>query len=144
MKRVRVRRLLPLLLLATFLPLPALPAGNEGYEQMAFGVRAAKKGLWREALFRWERAVKLLPDNPRLLNNLAVAYETAGDFGKAGEMYEQALRLAPENRDIRQNHQLFSAYYKELVARQEQEKGREPPPSPPPAPEEKRSDASPE
>ena len=146
MKRVRLRRLLPLLLLAVFLPLPVHSAGGEGPQQMDFGVRAAKKGLWREALFRWEKASKLLPDNARVFNNLAVAYETAGEFEKADAMYKEALRLAPDNKDIRQNHDLFAAYYKELLARQEREENQAPPPSPPepgPKPEEKPPDAPP-
>jgi tetratricopeptide (TPR) repeat protein len=146
MKRLRLRRLLPLLLLAVFFPLSVRSAGNEGPEQMDFGVRAAKKGLWREALFRWEKASKLLPDNARVLNNLAVAYETAGEFVKAEEMYKEALRLAPDNRDIRQNYDLFTTYYKELLARKEREESQAPPPSPPepgPKPEEKPPDAPP-
>ncbi|HMC82415.1 MAG TPA: tetratricopeptide repeat protein [Candidatus Polarisedimenticolia bacterium] len=142
MKNVLACRLLPLFLLALFLPRPAHSVGNEGYEQMDFGVRAAKKGLWREALFRWERASKLLPDNARILNNLAVAYETAGEFEKAQAMYTEALRLAPDNRDIRQNHTLFEAYYKDLLARKEHDasppptpdSGKEPEKEPPDAP----------
>jgi len=132
MKNVLASRLLPLFLIALFLPRPALYASSEGYEQMDFGVRAAKKGLWREALFRWERASKLLPDNARILNNLAVAYETAGEFEKAQAMYQEALRLAPDNRDIRQNHILFEAYYKDLLARKEHDEDRA---SPPPTPD---------
>jgi Flp pilus assembly protein TadD len=131
MKRTRRRHFLPLLLLLALVPLPARPAGNEGTQQMDFGVRAAKKGLWREALFRWEKARKLIPENPRLMNNLAVAYETSGDYEKAQELYTAALRQAPDNRDIRQNYELFTAYYKELAARKKPEEGQEPPPSPP-------------
>ena len=129
MKNVLACRLLPLFLLALFLPRPAHSVGNE-------------KGLWREALFRWERASKLLPDNARILNNLAVAYETAGEFEKAQAMYTEALRLAPDNRDIRQNHTLFEAYYKDLLARKEHDasppptpdSGKEPEKEPPDAP----------
>ena len=131
MKRARHRYLLPLLLLLALFPLPARSAGNEAFEQMEFGVRAAKKGLWREALFRWEKALKLLPENPRLLNNLAVAYETSGNHAKAEELYAAALRQAPDNRDIRQNYELFTAYSKELAARKDREESREPPPSAP-------------
>jgi tetratricopeptide (TPR) repeat protein len=146
MRTVRSRSFLPILLLLGLFPLPARPAGNEGAEQLDFGVRAAKKGLWREALFRWEKAAKVMPDNPRILNNLAVAYETAGEYEKADKMYKEALRLAPDNRDIRQNHDLFSAYYKELLSRKEHEESAPPaPPAPesPKAPEEKPPDAPP-
>jgi tetratricopeptide (TPR) repeat protein len=122
-----------LMIVLAFLSSTALPAGGGGAEQMDFGVRAAKKGLWREAQFRWERALKLAPENPRILNNLAVACETAGNFEKAAEYYKEALRLAPENRDIRQNHDLFAGYYKEILAHKEMEAGRDRSPDSPPA-----------
>jgi Flp pilus assembly protein TadD len=130
MTKARSRRLLPLLLLAA--SVAALCLASEGSEQMDFGVRAAKKGLWREALFRWEKASKLQPANARILNNLAVAYEIGGDFDKAEAMYREAQRLAPDNKDIRQNHDLFTAYYKELLSRKQHQEMQ---PSPPPAPE---------
>jgi tetratricopeptide (TPR) repeat protein len=117
-----------LLMVLAFLSSAALPAGRDGAGQMEFGVRAAKKGLWREAQFRWERALKLSPENPRILNNLAVACETVGNFEKAAEYYKEALRFAPENRDIRQNHDLFAGYYKEILAHKEMEAGRHHPP----------------
>ena len=146
MNRVRPRLLLSLLLLLVLLPMPAPLAADKGSEQMEFGVRAAKKGLWREALFRWERALKLSPGNPRILNNLAVACETEGNFQKADELYREALRLAPNDGDIKQNYDLFSAYYKEFLARQATgQQGGEPPAAPEPEapPEERPADATP-
>ena len=116
-------------LLLFLLPSAALP-DESPKEQMEFGVKAAKRGLWREALFRWEKALKLDPRNPRLMNNLAVAYETAGEFKKADEMYQQALSLEPGNRDIKQNHDLFVSYYKQMQHRREENPA---PPPPPPA-----------
>lgn len=155
MTLAKLARPLSLLLVFAFLSSAALPAARDGADQMEFGVRAAKKGLWREAQFRWERALKLSPENPRILNNLAVACETIGNFEKAAEYYKEALRFAPENRDIRQNHDLFAGYYKEILAHKEMEAGRErspdgaeaaghPPAAPEAAePEEKPPDASP-
>jgi len=99
-------------------------------EQMQFGVKAAKDGLWREALFRWEKALKLDPTNVRLLNNLAVAYETAGNFQKAEALYQQALRGDPGNRDIKQNYDLFMSYYKQIQSRQEKLAAPSAPPTP--------------
>ena len=116
-------RLSAVLLLAFF---PGVIIGaDSAKEQMQFGVKAAKDGLWREALFRWEKALKLDPTNARLLNNLAVAYETTGNFEKAEAVYQQALRADPGNRDIKQNHDLFMSYYKQIQSRQEK------PPAPP-------------
>lgn len=144
MTLVPLRRLLPLLLLLALLPSTAPLARSKSSEQMEFGVQAAKKGLWREALFRWEKALKLSPGNPRILNNLAVACETGGDFRKAEELYREALSLAPNDGDIRLNYELFSAYYKELVAREKAAEAREEPPAPPvpeTQPEERPADA---
>jgi len=98
---------------------------------MQFGVKAAKSGLWREALFRWEKALKLDPDNARIINNLAVAYETAGNFQKAQSLYQQALRADPGNRDIKQNYDLFMSYYKQIQSRQEKQPAPPAPPAPP-------------
>ena|SRR5258705_2489057 len=129
-----------------FLALAALPyspgpiAKNDSAAQLDFGVQAARKGLWREALFRWERARKAAPEDARVLNNLAVAYETTGDFGKADELYRAALRLDPGNRDIRQNYDLFSGFHKELQSRSAPASDNKPPDAPS---EEHSEDASP-
>ncbi len=130
--------------------LPASAASTpDSAEQLQFGVQAAKKGLWREARFRWERALKLSPSNPRILNNLAVAHETAGDFEKARTFYQQALRLEPDNRDIKQNYELFTSFFKEYLARSERgeagEEGSGGPAggNPQTRPEEKQGDAPP-
>ena len=114
--------------LTLWVPCAALAAENPK-EQMEFGVKAAKKGLWREALFRWEKALKLDPKNAHIINNLAVAYETAGQFDKANDLYRQALRVDPGNRDIKQNYDLFTSYFKQIQTRQE--KHPAPPPQPP-------------
>jgi tetratricopeptide (TPR) repeat protein len=75
--------------------------------QMNVGVRAAKSELWREALFRFERAVQLEPENAMALNNLAVAYEGIGDFEKAKSAYTEALRLDRSNEQIQKNYSRF-------------------------------------
>jgi Flp pilus assembly protein TadD len=76
-------------------------------QELSFGIEVAQKGLWREALFRFERAALLDPDNASALNNLAVAYEQAGKFDEARETYEQALKLRPNDIYIQQNYDLF-------------------------------------
>src|SRR5437899_6917520 len=48
-----------------------------------FGVRMAKQNLWREAMFRFRRAVEINPSDAMAHNNLAVAYEANGDFDAA-------------------------------------------------------------
>ena len=79
--------------------------------QLAFGVDMARRGLWSEALFRFHQAERLDPNNPRVYNNLAVAYEATGDFDKALEYYQRALRISPENRELRANYTRFVEFY---------------------------------
>jgi len=74
---------------------------------MRFGAEAAQQGLWREAMFRWEKILKDHPDNARLRNNLGVAYESLGQFERAGKEYEEARRLDPDNKEIRDNLESF-------------------------------------
>jgi hypothetical protein len=75
--------------------------------QVNVGVRAAKANLWREALFRFQRAVQIDPANAMAHNNLAVAYEGIGDFEKARASYVEALRLDRGNAYIQKNYSRF-------------------------------------
>lgn len=103
------------LLAAFLLPLPtglvADEREDESREQVAFGIEVARRGLWREAIYRWEKAVELDPANASARNNLAVAYEQSGQFELANEAYERALELEPNNLYIRQNYELFREAY---------------------------------
>jgi Tfp pilus assembly protein PilF len=80
---------------------------KEARNQVEFGIRVAAQGLWREAIYRWERAVELDPTYAAAYNNLAVAYETFGEFEKAKRAYEKAIELDPKNTYVRQNFDLF-------------------------------------
>ncbi len=59
--------------------------------QIAFGSEVARKGLWREAAFRFEQAIAKEPKNARAHNNLAVALEATGEFARALAEYKKAL-----------------------------------------------------
>ena len=80
-------------------------------EQLSFGVDMARRGLWSEALFRFHEAEKADPENPRVQNDLGVAYEAQGEFEKALDHYKRALQLAPDNREVRANYARFVEYY---------------------------------
>ena len=69
--------------------------------QVEFGIDVAQRGLWREAIYRWEKAVELDPTYAAAFNDLAVAYEHEGQFDKARKAYEKALELDPNNAQIR-------------------------------------------
>jgi Tfp pilus assembly protein PilF len=79
--------------------------------QIAFGTEVARKGLWREAQFRFEQAIAKEPGNARAHNNLAVALEATGEFAKALEEYKKALQLDPNDSYIRRNYARFAEFY---------------------------------
>ena len=82
-------------------------ARDDAKQQVEFGILVARRGLWREAIYRWERATQLDPTYAQAFNNLAVAYEHEGDLEKARDAYEKAIALEPENLLIEQNYDLF-------------------------------------
>jgi Flp pilus assembly protein TadD len=82
-------------------------ARSDARAQVEFGIRVAQKGLWREAIYRWQRAISMDPSYAAAYNNLAIAYEHEGDFEKARQAYEKAAELDPGNMMIRQNFDLF-------------------------------------
>jgi Flp pilus assembly protein TadD len=79
--------------------------------QISFGSAVARKGLWREAAFRFEEAVKKEPKNARAHNNLAVALEAGGEFSRALAEYKRALELDPNDSYIRRNYARFAEFY---------------------------------
>src|SRR5688572_30760122 len=104
-----LRALLVIAALVSFAPLAsARDARSEAKEQVEFGIKVAQNGLWKEAAYRWERAVQIDPTYAAAWNNLAIAYEQRGDFDKAREAYEKAVTLEPENLMFRQNYDLFN------------------------------------
>jgi hypothetical protein len=116
-------RLVPLAL-AMALPFAACASrgapASSVESQLKFGVNMAQKGLWSEALFRFQQAQKLEGgQNPRVLNNLAVASEALGKFDQALTYYKQALSLAPGNSDLKANYDRFVSFYESFRARGE-------------------------
>ena len=87
---------------------------------MDFGINVAQRGLWREAIYRWEKAVELDPKYAAAYNDLAIAYEHEGQLDKARKAYDKALELEPNNTQIRQNYDLF----KEINDRVAQQKDK--------------------
>jgi len=99
---------------------PAYAADRSGAKsQVEFGIKVAQSGLWKEAQYRWEKAVELDPGYAEAWNNLAIAYEHEGKFEEARKAYERALELDPKNVLIRQNYDLF----KEINDRTQKRRG---------------------
>jgi len=82
-------------------------ARTDAKAQVEFGIHVAQRGLWREAIYRWERAVEIDPKYAAAYNDLAIAYEHEGQLDKARKAYEKALELDPNNSQVRQNYELF-------------------------------------
>jgi type IV pilus assembly protein PilF len=79
--------------------------------EVDFGVSMAKRGLWAEALFRFQQADMDRPNDPEILNNMAVAYEAVGKFEEALDTYKRALQAGPTNSDLKRNYSAFIAFY---------------------------------
>ncbi len=91
--------------------------------QENFGVNMARMNLWREALFRFKRAVQMNPTDATAHNNLAVAYEANGDFENAAREYREAMRLDKTNSYIQKNY----SRYVEFTSRNKKRQRKEPP-----------------
>ncbi len=89
--------------------------------QENFGVNMARMNLWREALFRFKRAVQLKPQNATAHNNLAVAYEANGDFDSAAKEYREAMRLDKSNQYIQKNYSRFVEFTSRNKKRQQKQ-----------------------
>ena len=104
---MHIRTLLVALMLAASAAPLAADARSDAKKQVEFGISVAQRGLWREAIYRWERATQIDPSYAAAYNNLAVAYEHEGEFDKARTAYEKAIELDPENALVKQNFELF-------------------------------------
>ena len=116
-----MRRALQLLLLV----LPVLGCSHHSANlerpstQQDFGVEMARMNLWREAKFRFQRAVQLNPSDAMAHNNLAVAMEANGDFDNALKEYREALRLDRGNSYIQKNYSRFTEFMSRNKKRQQ-------------------------
>src|SRR5258706_11195668 len=111
------------LLLACAATVSASPAfadaRSDAKAQVEFGINVAQRGLWREAIYRWEKAAEIDPTYAAAFNDLAIAYEHEGQLQKARQAYEKALSLEPSNAQIKQNYELFKEINDRTSAAQE-------------------------
>ena len=101
-----------LLFLLIFVPLLLFLSGCAPImtkSQMQFGIQAAQKELWNEAIFRWEKVLESFPESGAAYNNLAVAYEKSGEWDNARKAYEAAVKFAPKNKYILSNYEKFKS-----------------------------------
>ena len=95
-------------------------AGKSAAGQMELGYKAARRGYWQEALTRFQQADAVRPDQPRILNNMAVALEAVGRFDDALTTYERAREIAPNDRNLRRNQRALKEFYSTYVAEPEE------------------------
>ena len=108
-------RSLGLLLVATAILTsgPAVRSGGNS-DALAFAADMAKRGNWREALFRWERVARDRPGDARILNNLAVAHEALGEPEIAHDYYTRATELSPGDERITANRLRFERFWSRI------------------------------
>jgi Flp pilus assembly protein TadD len=84
---------------------------SEAKSQVEFGISVAQKGLWKEALTHWLKAVEIDVTYAAAWNDVAIAYEQMGQFDKARTAYEKAMNADPANEVMKQNFALFREIY---------------------------------
>ncbi|MEN8222929.1 MAG: tetratricopeptide repeat protein [Acidobacteriota bacterium] len=90
-----------LLLLSVFLL--AGCSANRVDTEYKFGNKLAKRGLWKEAHYRWTRALHSGKDTAAIHNNIAISLEYQNKLEEAKKEYEKALELSPGNEYIKRN-----------------------------------------
>ena len=68
---------------------------------------------------RFEHANELTPDQPRILNNIAVAQEANGLYEQALLTYQTGLEIAPNSDALRRNYMRFQEFYTSYIAKPE-------------------------
>lgn len=101
MKKFQIGGVLLLLSLMALLPACSAPMLQS---QIQFGIDAAQRDLWEEAIFRWKKALADDPNSAAAHNNLAVAYEKKGMWEEAEKEYKIALGLRPQDEHIESNY----------------------------------------
>jgi tetratricopeptide (TPR) repeat protein len=108
---MRTRLLLVTALVALMSATALADRRSDAKAQVDFGIRVAQKNLWKEAVFRFEKAIEIDKTYGGAWNNLGIAYEQLGRFDDARKAYEKALELEPNNNFIRNNYDLFREIY---------------------------------
>ena len=104
------RAILVATMLAVSVPLYA-DKRDDAKSQVKFGIDVAQKGLWKEALLRWQMATEIDPTYAQAWNDLAIGFEQMGKFDDARKAYDKALAIDPHDAYIRQNYDAFREIY---------------------------------
>ena len=103
-----IQRLVVLTLLSALLAAPAYAdARGDARKQVEFGIAVAQRGLWREAIYRWQRATEIDPTYAHAFNNLASPTNSRATSPRPVKPTRRAMQLEPNNALIKQNYDLF-------------------------------------
>ncbi len=121
-----LRIALSVCLLASLALVGAAPVSAQSVpEVMAFAADMAERGSWREARYRWELAEDKRPGEPKVLNNLGVAYEVMGDTTVAREYYRAAAAAAPGDPSVQENLRRFTHFWRQVWNEEDGDAGTE-------------------
>ncbi|MCK4762249.1 MAG: tetratricopeptide repeat protein [Candidatus Aminicenantes bacterium] len=73
--------------------------------EVDFANKLAAQGMWKEAYFRWQKALSRGKESALIHNNMAVALEKMEKFKEAEDAYKKALKLSPGNALIKKNYE---------------------------------------
>ena len=104
-----IQRLVVLTLLSALLAAPAYAdARGDAKKQVEFGIPVAQRGLWREAIYRWERATQIDPTYAaRLQQPGASPTSRRASWTRPARPTRRRSQLEPNNALIKQNFDLF-------------------------------------
>lgn len=102
-RRWRRTAALPVMAAALLAASSSTAAADSYVQNMRFAADMAKRGNWREAMYRWQQAAEASPGNPKVLNNLGVAHEALAEADQARAAYRRAIALVGEDTIIETN-----------------------------------------
>jgi type IV pilus assembly protein PilF len=71
------------------------------------GLGYINEGQFQRAKYKLDKAIKYDPDNAHGYHYMAELYRRLKDYDKAGEYYEKALSLAPNDTNIQNNYGVY-------------------------------------
>lgn len=75
----------------------ALTGPDLAFTRLQYGSYLAREGMFTEALEHLQAAVRLEPEDPGALSELAIAYALKGDYARASVSMERTLELAADD-----------------------------------------------
>lgn len=58
---------------------------------------------YEEAIKTWKRVLKLLPGDPQIYYNIAIAYESLNQLDKAREYFKRTVEIDPDNKQAEEH-----------------------------------------